>query len=82
MQRQRKSCTYFLEAEKRAAAVVLDDLRHAQFDGLIGGKALVACRAAAAAADAVARIADTGVYNLGVRRFTEWTMHGLRRGAR
>ena len=60
-----------LQIELGAAAVLLDHLRHAQLDRLVGRKALAATRAAAAPADALAVVADPRVDHLRVRRFAE-----------
>jgi hypothetical protein len=49
-----------------AAAVLFHHLRELQFDALVGGKALVAGHAAAAAAHGVAVLVFPGINDLGI----------------
>src|SRR5262249_46227537 len=66
-----------VEIELRAAAVLLHDLRHPQLHRLVGGKALVACRALAPAADRIAVVAHPGVNDLGIGRIAARAFHGF-----
>src|SRR5690606_20979837 len=63
-------------AELGAPPVLLDHLRQPQLEGLVGGEALAALRAAATAPDAGALLVHARVDHLGIGRVAEGALHG------
>ena len=75
-QRQHETAPELRRLEFAAAAILLDDDGHRQFDTLIGGEALVAMIAAAAAADAVPLVGRPGIHHLCIFVLAVRTTHG------
>src|SRR5262245_22163814 len=76
VQRLVKAGDQLLAVEIRTPAVLLDDLRQAQLDGLVGREALAARRTTPPPAHAGAFLIDARVDDLRIWRVAERTLHG------